>query len=81
MITVPGGPEVGSPQSYTGFEPSTLRAKRHDYDPYRIVRDRLTRVMDPEIRAVPSTLSPAARSTSTVWRSLSRASHPVVSFA
>jgi len=37
----PGGPEVGVPQSYTGFEPSTMRAARLDYDPYRIVRSRL----------------------------------------
>jgi elongator complex protein 3 len=37
----PGGPEVGSPQSYTGFEPSTMRAKRSGYDPRRIVQGRL----------------------------------------
>ncbi|MEA3136749.1 MAG: elongator complex protein 3 [Thermoplasmata archaeon] len=37
----PGGPEVGSPQSYTGFEPSTMRAKRMGYDPRRIVQGRL----------------------------------------
>jgi elongator complex protein 3 len=40
----PGGPDVGSPQSYSGFEPSTLRAKRHGYDPYRIVRGRLAQL-------------------------------------
>ncbi len=40
-IYCPGGPEVNSPQSYTGFEPSTMRAKRNNYDPYRIVRGRL----------------------------------------
>ncbi len=40
-IYCPGGPEVDAPQSYTGFEPSTMRAKRHGYDPYRIVRGRL----------------------------------------
>ena len=40
-IYCPGGPDVDAPQSYTGFEPSTMRAKRHGYDPYRIVRARL----------------------------------------
>ncbi len=40
-IYCPGGPEVDAPQSYTGFEPSTMRAKRNNYDPYRIVRGRL----------------------------------------
>lgn len=40
-IYCPGGPEADAPQSYTGFEPSTMRAKRHGYDPYRIVRSRL----------------------------------------
>lgn len=40
-IYCPGGPEVDAPQSYTGFEPSTMRAKRFDYDAYRIVRNRL----------------------------------------
>jgi elongator complex protein 3 len=40
----PGGPDVGSPQSYSGFEPSTMRAKRHGYDPYRIVRGRLAQL-------------------------------------
>ncbi|HUR25541.1 MAG TPA: radical SAM protein [Candidatus Thermoplasmatota archaeon] len=37
----PGGPDVGSPQSYTGFEPSTMRARRNGYDPRRIVQGRL----------------------------------------
>jgi elongator complex protein 3 len=40
----PGGPDVGSQQSYSGFEPSTMRAKRHGYDPYRIVRGRLAQL-------------------------------------
>lgn len=40
----PGGPEIGVPQSYTGFEPSTMRAIRMDYDPYRIVRTRLAQL-------------------------------------
>ncbi len=41
-IYCPGGPDVDAPQSYTGFEPSTMRAKRYAYDPYRIVRARLS---------------------------------------
>lgn len=40
-VYCPGGPEVDSPQSYTGFEPSTMRAKRWSYDPYLIARSRL----------------------------------------
>ncbi|HET6398888.1 MAG TPA: tRNA uridine(34) 5-carboxymethylaminomethyl modification radical SAM/GNAT enzyme Elp3, partial [Candidatus Thermoplasmatota archaeon] len=40
----PGGPEVGVPQSYTGFEPSTMRAAQLAYDPYRIVRTRLAQL-------------------------------------
>ncbi len=40
-IFCPGGPEADAPQSYTGFEPSTMRARRHGYDPYAIVRGRL----------------------------------------
>jgi elongator complex protein 3 len=40
----PGGPEVGVPQSYTGFEPSTMRAIQFAYDPYRIVRNRLAQL-------------------------------------
>ncbi len=40
-VYCPGGPDVNAPQSYTGFEPSTMRAMRHDYDPYRITRARL----------------------------------------
>lgn len=43
-IFCPGGPEANAPQSYTGFEPSTMRAKSMDYDPYRIVRSRLAQL-------------------------------------
>lgn len=43
-VYCPGGPEADAPQSYTGFEPSTMRAKRLDYDPYRVVRTRLGRL-------------------------------------
>jgi elongator complex protein 3 len=33
-IFCPGGPEVGTAQSYTGEEPAALRARSHAYDPY-----------------------------------------------
>jgi len=37
----PGGPEVGTPQSYVGEEPALMRALRNCFDPYEQVRDRL----------------------------------------
>ncbi|MCL5984927.1 MAG: tRNA uridine(34) 5-carboxymethylaminomethyl modification radical SAM/GNAT enzyme Elp3 [Candidatus Thermoplasmatota archaeon] len=37
----PGGPEYGSPQSYTGEEPSAMRGSQLGYDPYLITRHRL----------------------------------------
>ncbi|MDD1661995.1 MAG: tRNA uridine(34) 5-carboxymethylaminomethyl modification radical SAM/GNAT enzyme Elp3 [Methanomicrobiales archaeon] len=42
-LPCPGGPDhpFGTPQSYTGEEPATLRAREHDYDPYLQVRARL----------------------------------------
>ena len=30
-----------APKSYTGFEPSAMRAQRHNYDPYAIVENRI----------------------------------------
>ena len=30
-----------APKSYTGYEPSTMRAQRHNYDPYKIVANRI----------------------------------------
>jgi len=30
-----------APKSYTGFEPSTMRAQRHNYDSYKIVANRI----------------------------------------
>ncbi|HVP25579.1 MAG TPA: tRNA uridine(34) 5-carboxymethylaminomethyl modification radical SAM/GNAT enzyme Elp3, partial [Methanomicrobiales archaeon] len=43
-LPCPGGPDhpFGTPQSYTGEEPAALRAREHDYDPYRQVRARLS---------------------------------------
>jgi elongator complex protein 3 len=37
----PGGVEMGSPQSYTGEEPSALRGAQFGYDPRRITSERL----------------------------------------
>lgn len=42
-LPCPGGPDhpFASPQSYTGEEPAALRAREHDYDPYRQVQARI----------------------------------------
>jgi elongator complex protein 3 len=42
-LPCPGGPdhEYKSPQSYTGEEPAALRAREHEYDPFRQVHARL----------------------------------------
>jgi len=42
-LPCPGGPAhpFKSPQSYTGEEPAALRAREHEYDPYRQVQARL----------------------------------------
>ncbi len=37
----PGGVEYGSAQSYTGFEPASLRAASNEFDPYLQTRSRL----------------------------------------
>ena len=37
----PGGPSFGVPQSYTGFEPATMRGIQNQYDPYLQVRSRI----------------------------------------
>ena len=37
----PGGPSVGVPQSYTGFEPAAMRGIQNRYNPYRQVRSRI----------------------------------------
>ena len=36
-----GGPDVGTPQSYTGCEPAGRRAREHDFDPYEQVKSRI----------------------------------------
>ncbi|KAG0434253.1 Elongator complex protein 3 [Dictyocoela muelleri] len=43
-VYCPGGPDSDfeySTQSYTGFEPTSMRAIRHRYDPYQQVRQRI----------------------------------------
>ena len=37
----PGGPEAGSPQSYTGHEPAAMRGIQNTFDPYSQVRSRV----------------------------------------
>lgn len=40
----PGGPQYGSPNSYTGREPATLEAIHNDYDPVPQIRSKLARL-------------------------------------
>ena len=40
-LPCPGGPVFDSPQSYTGFEPAAMRAKMHDFDPFKQVQARI----------------------------------------
>jgi len=37
----PGGPTIGVPQSYTGYEPAAMRGIQNQYDPYRQVQSRI----------------------------------------
>ncbi len=40
----PGGPDLGVPQSYTGYEPATMRGIQNEFDPFRQVNSRLTQL-------------------------------------
>ncbi len=40
-IYCPGGPQQGVPQSYTGYEPATMRGIQNNYDPRKQVENRL----------------------------------------
>jgi len=40
-VYCPGGPDIGTAQSYTGQEPAARRAAMNNFDPYRQVRSRL----------------------------------------
>jgi elongator complex protein 3 len=37
----PGGPDEGSPQSYTGHEPAAMRGSQNQFDPYLQVQSRI----------------------------------------
>jgi elongator complex protein 3 len=37
----PGGPALGVPQSYTGFEPAAMRGLQNNFDPYLQVKTRI----------------------------------------
>ena len=43
-VPCPGGPNMGTPQSYTGHEPAALRASLNDFDPYLQTRNRLNQL-------------------------------------
>lgn len=40
-VPCPGGPDYNTPQSYTGYEPATMRALLNEFDPYLQTRNRL----------------------------------------
>ncbi|MCX6668090.1 MAG: tRNA uridine(34) 5-carboxymethylaminomethyl modification radical SAM/GNAT enzyme Elp3, partial [Euryarchaeota archaeon] len=40
-IPCPGGPDNNTPQSYTGYEPATMRALVNDFDPFLQTKSRL----------------------------------------
>ncbi|MCK5258057.1 MAG: tRNA uridine(34) 5-carboxymethylaminomethyl modification radical SAM/GNAT enzyme Elp3, partial [Thermoplasmatales archaeon] len=40
-IPCPGGPEINTPQSYTGYEPAAMRALLNDFDPFLQTKSRL----------------------------------------
>ena len=45
-IYCPGGPALGTPQSYTGREPASARAAQHGYDPRLQVRSRIRQLRE-----------------------------------
>lgn len=40
-VPCPGGPDIGTPQSYTGYEPAALRALLNNFDPFLQTKSRL----------------------------------------
>ena len=40
----PGGPELGVPQSYTGFEPAAMRGIQNEFNPYLQVTSRINQL-------------------------------------
>ena len=45
-IYCPGGVEVGTPNSYTGKEPSTINAIEYDYDPCKQIRSKIQHLVE-----------------------------------
>lgn len=45
-VYCPGGVEIGTPNSYTGKEPSTINAMEYDYDPYKQIRSKIQRLVE-----------------------------------
>jgi elongator complex protein 3 len=43
-IPCPGGPNMDTPQSYTGFEPAAMRGKIHNYDPFFQTKNRISQL-------------------------------------
>jgi elongator complex protein 3 len=41
----PGGPTMGSPQSYTGHEPAAMRGSQNSFDPYLQVKSRIDQLI------------------------------------
>lgn len=40
-VYCPGGPEQGVPQSYTGYEPASMRGAQNGYEPFQQVQSRI----------------------------------------
>ena len=45
-VYCPGGPQQGVPQSYTGYEPATMRGIQNEFDPRRQVENRLKQLSE-----------------------------------
>jgi len=43
-VPCPGGPRSNTPQSYTGYEPATMRALLNDFDPFYQAKNRLNQL-------------------------------------
>jgi len=43
-IYCPGGPPYGVPQSYTGYEPATMRGLENQFNPYKQVENRIAQL-------------------------------------
>ncbi len=45
-VYCPGGVEIGTPNSYTGKEPSTINAMEYDYDAYKQIRSKIQHLVE-----------------------------------